>query len=200
MSDFEQKVTVILQDLKQLLLDKNEKYGNSALEPVRVFSKASPVEQILVRLDDKLSRLRTQHVSEDEDVTTDLMGYLVLLQIAKDAEINGTIGNVKTSSKDVHRAVNSEATEGMKNLRLMQMYNAVERWLEDSTLSLADRNEVGVILLDDSRASGDCSDNFIRFENYDDFFEWLVTEHPDQYISQGGNKEYAKSMRQQDDS
>jgi hypothetical protein len=44
-------------ELKAMLLEKNQAYGNSALDPVRVFSKATRVEQILVRLDDKLSRL-----------------------------------------------------------------------------------------------------------------------------------------------
>lgn len=42
--------------LRVLLLAKNAAYGNSALEPVRVFSKADPEEQIRVRLDDKRSR------------------------------------------------------------------------------------------------------------------------------------------------
>lgn len=39
-----------------MLLAKNAAYGNSALEPVRIFSKADPTEQIRVRIDDKLSR------------------------------------------------------------------------------------------------------------------------------------------------
>lgn len=81
-SDFKSKLKVILSDLENLLVAKNQKYGNSALEPIRVFSKASPSEQILVRLDDKLSRLRTQHISEDEDVLMDLIGYLLLLKMS----------------------------------------------------------------------------------------------------------------------
>lgn len=66
-----------------MLLEKNAKYGNSALEPVRVFSKADPVEQIRVRLDDKLSRLMRGAGTEDEDVEIDLMGYLILLRVAR---------------------------------------------------------------------------------------------------------------------
>lgn len=81
-SMFEYNVTAVLNSLKELLIKKNTKYGNSALEPVRVFSDASSVEQIKVRLDDKLSRLKTQSIEEDEDVLQDLMGYLVLLSIA----------------------------------------------------------------------------------------------------------------------
>lgn len=72
--------------VKNLLLEKNRKYGDSALEPVRTFSQATAVEQILVRIDDKLSRISrgTGLVGDDEDVIQDLIGYLILLQIAID--------------------------------------------------------------------------------------------------------------------
>ena len=65
-----------------LLQEKNAAYGNSALNPVRVFSKADPVEQIKVRLDDKLSRL-ARGTASGEDVILDLIGYLILLRIAQ---------------------------------------------------------------------------------------------------------------------
>lgn len=68
--------------LKEMLLEKNRAYGDSALDPVRIFSKADPVEQILVRIDDKLSRLKRGHAA-GEDVERDLLGYLVLLRIAR---------------------------------------------------------------------------------------------------------------------
>jgi hypothetical protein len=68
--------------LRDMLIAKNKAYGNSALEPVRVFSKADPEEQIRVRLDDKLSRLMRGEAA-GEDVEQDLMGYLVLLRIAR---------------------------------------------------------------------------------------------------------------------
>ena len=79
---FSENLSTVLGDLETLLLQKNLKYGNSALEPIRVFSKASPKEQILVRIDDKLSRLKTTNIDEDEDVLTDLIGYLILLKIS----------------------------------------------------------------------------------------------------------------------
>jgi len=75
-----------LANIETMLIDKNAKYGNSALEPKRIFSKASSVEQILVRIDDKLSRMATQSVDEDEDVVQDLLGYLILLRIAQKKE------------------------------------------------------------------------------------------------------------------
>ena len=76
------KICVTCDNIKELLLTKNRKYGDSALNPVRVFSKASPLEQIKVRLDDKLSRMQSAQSDEDEDVITDLIGYLVLFKIA----------------------------------------------------------------------------------------------------------------------
>ena len=76
------KICVTCDNIKELLLTKNRKYGDSALDPVRVFSKASPLEQIKVRLDDKLSRMQSAQSDEDEDVVTDLIGYLVLFKIA----------------------------------------------------------------------------------------------------------------------
>lgn len=71
--------------LKQTLLEKNRKYGNSALKPVRLFSKADPVEQIRVRIDDKLSRLQSAQIDDTEDVELDLAGYLMLLKVANGA-------------------------------------------------------------------------------------------------------------------
>ena len=73
----------------ELLIDKNTRYGNSALEPVRIFSKAGTVEQIRVRIDDKLSRLVRGESIDDagrEDAERDLLGYLVLLRIAQRRE------------------------------------------------------------------------------------------------------------------
>jgi len=64
-----------------MLLAKNAAYGDSALNPVRIFSRADPVEQIRVRIDDKLSRM-ARGAAAGEDVVLDLIGYLVLLRIA----------------------------------------------------------------------------------------------------------------------
>lgn len=69
--------------IKTMLMEKNRKYGNSALDPVRVFSRASAEEQILVRIDDKLSRLRSMQNDDTEDVVMDLIGYLILLRVAR---------------------------------------------------------------------------------------------------------------------
>jgi len=80
---FAQEVHIVLVAVNDMLEKKNRKYGDSALNPKRIFSRASTVEQIKVRLDDKLSRLASGQADEDEDVLMDLLGYLVLLRIAQ---------------------------------------------------------------------------------------------------------------------
>lgn len=75
-------ITQECDSLRDMLLEKNRNYGNSALDPVRCFSKANTVEQILVRLDDKLSRLMRGSAA-GEDVERDIAGYLILLRVAR---------------------------------------------------------------------------------------------------------------------
>ena len=69
-----------VKEIGKFLIDKNRKYGNSAIQPTRIFSKASDEEQIMVRLDDKLSRLQSDQCDDDEDVILDIIGYLILLR------------------------------------------------------------------------------------------------------------------------
>lgn len=73
-------------ELKEFLLDKNRKYGDSALHPIRVLSKSSQTEQILVRMDDKLNRIMNEQTDEDEDVIKDLVGYGILYLVQKDIQ------------------------------------------------------------------------------------------------------------------
>ena len=77
--------------LKSLLLEKNKAYGNSAFEPVRVFSRADPEEQIKVRLDDKLSRLARGTEFGSEDSEQDLLGYIVLLRVYRKLKQRGLL-------------------------------------------------------------------------------------------------------------
>lgn len=77
-------ITAECNAIKAMLLDKNARYGDSAMSPRRIFSRADHLEQLKVRIDDKLSRIATMGPdSEDEDTTGDLIGYLVLLRIAR---------------------------------------------------------------------------------------------------------------------
>lgn len=63
---------------------KNAAYGDSALDPIRMFSSCDAGEQLRVRIDDKLSRL-ARGSAAGEDVILDLIGYLILLRIAERA-------------------------------------------------------------------------------------------------------------------
>ena len=84
-SRFDESVWDTLIGIFFMLIEKNRKYGDSALNPARIFSKASNIEQLKVRLDDKLSRIKNAQDDEDEDVIADLIGYLVLLTIARES-------------------------------------------------------------------------------------------------------------------
>ena len=70
-------------DIAHMLIEKNISYGNSALEPARIFSTADSTEQLKVRIDDKLNRVKNnQGFAGDNDID-DLIGYLVLYKIAR---------------------------------------------------------------------------------------------------------------------
>jgi hypothetical protein len=87
MNEFANKVSSYLLEIRELLISKNLKYGNSALEPLGVFSKLSAKEGLLVRIDDKLKRIKNGSLEkDDEDVINDLIGYLVLLKIDQKEE------------------------------------------------------------------------------------------------------------------
>lgn len=68
--------------IKWLLLKKNIAYGNSALNPIRIFAKSDTVEQLYVRIDDKLNRLKNGKEFVGDNDIDDLLGYLILLKIA----------------------------------------------------------------------------------------------------------------------
>jgi len=83
-------ISQICDEVKDLLITKNNAYGSSFLYPERTFSKADALEQINVRMDDKLSRIATLTgdptiTNGDEtinDTKRDLIGYLILEQVA----------------------------------------------------------------------------------------------------------------------
>ena len=85
MTNSQEEIEAVLEEVKKLLLAKNEQYGDSALSPNRIFSKASTDEQIKVRIDDKLNRLMlgNDSMETDDDIIKDLIGYLVLLLVSQ---------------------------------------------------------------------------------------------------------------------
>jgi hypothetical protein len=78
----EEEIWSVCTDMGRFLIEKNRAYGNSALDPVRIFSNQNANEQLMVRIDDKLSRFaRGGEFPGDNDID-DLIGYLVLLKVA----------------------------------------------------------------------------------------------------------------------
>ena len=68
------------ENIKQMLIAKNQAYGNSFADPVRIFSRVTPEEGLNIRIDDKLSRIaRGQNAGEDAEL--DLIGYLILKRV-----------------------------------------------------------------------------------------------------------------------
>ena len=77
------KIFDACHEISQMLIEKNVSYGDSALNPIRIFSGADNIEQLKVRIDDKLNRVKNnQGFAGDNDID-DLIGYLILYKIAK---------------------------------------------------------------------------------------------------------------------
>ena len=82
-SSTENTIDDVCSELAEFLKEKNRAYGDSALNPTRIFSKADPLEQIRVRIDDKLNRLMKGQEYAGDDTVKDLAGYLVLFMVAQ---------------------------------------------------------------------------------------------------------------------
>lgn len=85
-SSFEQSVHRVTGKIADLLIAKNKAYGDSALNPVRIFSKSDRMEQLYTRIDDKISRVQRGTEFRNEDTISDLAGYLILVLIARESE------------------------------------------------------------------------------------------------------------------
>ena len=77
------KIWAACHEIAHMLIDKNISYGNSALEPARIFSTADPAEQLRVRIDDKINRIKNNKEFTGDNDIDDLIGYLILYKIAK---------------------------------------------------------------------------------------------------------------------
>ena len=77
------KIVEITNAMQDLLLYKNGKYGDSALKPNNVFYKGESMNSILIRLDDKIGRVKSNPDPKPRvNDTVDLIGYLILLLIS----------------------------------------------------------------------------------------------------------------------
>ena len=79
----QQKIHEIMGAMKDLLLYKNQKYGDSAINPKGIFYKGDSTNSLLIRLDDKIGRVmsNTEEKPRVNDVC-DIIGYCTLLLIS----------------------------------------------------------------------------------------------------------------------
>ncbi len=83
MSSSKDKIIEITDSMRDLLLYKNEKYGDSALSPNNVFYKGDSTNSILIRLDDKIGRIKSNSNPEPRiNDVCDIIGYCTLLLIS----------------------------------------------------------------------------------------------------------------------
>lgn len=133
MSNTQQKINEVCNSVRDLLLEKNRKYGDSALNPSRIFSKSDAVEQIKVRIDDKLSRIATSGTSGvDEDTLQDLIGYLVLLKIATEqvpfaATYEDVLEDAATAATAGQELLNEYGVDDVDNQEL-DYWEELSRW------------------------------------------------------------------------
>ena len=82
------KIIVECLEIAQMLIEKNISYGDSALTPIRIFSQADNQEQIKIRIDDKINRIKNGSGFAGDNDIDDMIGYLILLKIAKKLAIS----------------------------------------------------------------------------------------------------------------
>ena len=112
------KIIKTANDVRDLLLEKNAAYGDSALKPSNIFARGSAVENIACRIDDKLMRIKNKGLNDaTEDTVQDLIGYLILLKIAiEDERTQPTNNNISKHTTDGHAYLHNSSFSAPKNL------------------------------------------------------------------------------------
>ena len=113
-----EKIREIANGVRDLLLEKNAAYGDSALKPANIFAKGSAVENLACRIDDKLMRIKNRGITADtEDTIQDLIGYLILLKIAIENERTQPISyDLPDSNTDGQSPIYNGSVRTHKNL------------------------------------------------------------------------------------
>ena len=84
-TETQKQIMEISDSIKDLLLYKNQKYGDSALHPNNIFYKGDSTNSIKIRLDDKIGRIKNCDETRINDVA-DVIGYCILLLISVGAK------------------------------------------------------------------------------------------------------------------
>ena len=112
------KIIKTANDVRDLLLEKNAAYGDSALKPSNIFARGSAVDNIACRIDDKLMRIKNKGLNDaTEDTLQDLIGYLILLKIAiEDERAQPTNNNLSERNTNGYPNVHNSSFSAPKNL------------------------------------------------------------------------------------
>lgn len=112
------KIIKTANDVRDLLLEKNAAYGDSALKPSNIFARGSAVDNIACRIDDKLMRIKNKGLNDaTEDTLQDLIGYLILLKIAiEDERTQPTNNNISKHTTDGHAYLHNSSFSAPKDL------------------------------------------------------------------------------------
>ncbi len=79
----QRKIHEIMEAMKDLLLYKNQKYGDSAIKPEKIFYKGDATNSILIRLNDKIGRVKANPDDKPRiNDICDIIGYCTLLLIS----------------------------------------------------------------------------------------------------------------------
>ena len=81
LTDTQNKIKNFCDKISEILIYKNKKYGNSAIKPNGIFYKGNARDSILIRLDDKIGRIKNNNDELRTNDIVDIIGYLVLLLI-----------------------------------------------------------------------------------------------------------------------
>ena len=87
----QEKIKVKCDEIRDLLLQKNNSYGNSVFNRGVLFD-VDPMYAIQARINDKLNRMKNKNSFLSDNDLMDVTGYFILLQVLKD-KMDDNIGN-----------------------------------------------------------------------------------------------------------
>ena len=76
----QEEIDLLFKNFGEFLKEKNKRYGDSAINPLNIFSKEKARSIIVSRIDEKLSRIKNSSSLKKNDIS-DLFGYLALFMI-----------------------------------------------------------------------------------------------------------------------
>ena len=80
----QEKIELVCSNFSTFLKEKNRRYGDSAMAPIKIFSRIDADSQLCNRIDDKLNRIKNNSGPLRKNDLCDVVGYAILLLIAND--------------------------------------------------------------------------------------------------------------------